>query len=45
MNFNIDRDLVFFDIEATGADVVRDRIMQIAMIKYLIFISTIFNAL
>lgn len=34
MNFNLDRDLVFFDIEATGADVVRDRIMQIAMIKY-----------
>ena len=34
MNFNLDRDLVFFDIESTGADVVRDRIMQIALIKY-----------
>jgi DNA polymerase III subunit epsilon len=34
MNFNLDRDLVFFDIESTGADVVKDRIMQIAMIKY-----------
>jgi DNA polymerase-3 subunit epsilon len=34
MIFNLDRDLVFFDIESTGADVVKDRIMQIAMIKY-----------
>lgn len=34
MNFNLDRDLIFFDIESTGADVVKDRIMQIAMIKY-----------
>jgi len=34
MNFNLERDLVFFDIESTGLNVVRDRIMQIAMIKY-----------
>jgi len=34
MDFKLDRDLVFFDIEATGLNVVRDRIMQIAMIKY-----------
>jgi DNA polymerase-3 subunit epsilon len=34
MNFNLDKDLVFFDIESTGADVVKDRIMQIALIKY-----------
>ena len=34
MNFKLDRDLVFFDIESTGADVVKDRIVQIAMIKY-----------
>ena len=26
MNFNLDRDLVFFDLESTGADVVNDRI-------------------
>ena len=35
MNFNLDKDLVFFDIEATGTDVVKDRIVQIALIKYL----------
>lgn len=34
MHFNLDKDLVFFDIEATGIDVVKDRIVQIAMIKY-----------
>jgi DNA polymerase-3 subunit epsilon len=34
MNFNLDKDLVFFDIESTGSDVVKDRIMQIALIKY-----------
>jgi DNA polymerase-3 subunit epsilon len=34
MNFNLDKDLVFFDIEATGTDVVKDRIIQIALIKY-----------
>lgn len=34
MEFNLDRDLVFFDIEATGLNVVRDRIVQIALIKY-----------
>ena len=33
-DFKLDRDLIFFDIEATGLNVVRDRIMQIAMIKY-----------
>ena len=34
MTFNLKRDLVFFDIEATGLNVVRDRIVQIALIKY-----------
>ena len=34
MQFNLDRDLVFLDLEATGLNVIRDRILQIAMIKY-----------
>lgn len=34
MEFNLTRDLCFFDLEATGLSVVRDRIMQIAVIKY-----------
>lgn len=34
MQFNLDRDLVFFDIEATGLNVIRDRIVQIALIKF-----------
>ena len=34
MEFNLDRDLIFFDLEATGLNVVRDRIVQIAMVKY-----------
>lgn len=34
MEFNLDRNLVFFDLEATGLNVVRDRIVQIALIKY-----------
>ncbi len=29
----LDRDLVFFDIESTGLNVIRDRIVQIAMVK------------
>ena len=34
MTFNLDRDLCFFDLEATGLNVIRDRIVQIAIIKY-----------
>ncbi|NNE25280.1 MAG: 3'-5' exonuclease [Saprospiraceae bacterium] len=34
MNFNLDKNLVFFDIEATGLNVIRDRIIQIALIKF-----------
>jgi DNA polymerase-3 subunit epsilon len=34
MEFKLDRDICFFDIEATGLSVVRDRIIQIAIIKY-----------
>ncbi len=34
MNFKLDRDLCIFDIESTGADVYKDRIIQIAIIKY-----------
>ena len=32
--FNLERDIVFFDIESTGLNVIRDRIVQIALIKY-----------
>ena len=31
---NLERDLVFFDVETTGLHVIRDRIIQIAMIKH-----------
>jgi len=34
MDFKLSRDLCFFDIEATGLNVIRDRIIQIAIIKY-----------
>ena len=34
MQFNLTRDICFFDIESTGLNVIRDRIMQIAIIKY-----------
>ncbi len=32
--FALDRDLVFFDLETTGLDILNDRIVQIALIKY-----------
>lgn len=32
--FNLENDLVFFDIESTGLNVLKDRILQIALIKY-----------
>ena len=31
--FNLDKDIVFFDIESTGLNVLKDRIVQIALIK------------
>lgn len=34
MDFKLKRDIVFFDIEATGLNVLKDRIVQIALIKY-----------
>jgi DNA polymerase-3 subunit epsilon len=34
MDFNLDRDLCFFDLETTGLHVIRDRIIQIAIVKY-----------
>ncbi len=34
MDFNLDKDIVFFDLEATGLSIVRDRIVQIALVKY-----------
>ncbi len=34
MDFNLTKDICFFDVEATGLNVVRDRIVQIAIIKY-----------
>ncbi len=33
MQINLDRDLVFFDVETTGLNVIRDRIVQIALVK------------
>ena len=33
VNFNLERDIVFFDIESTGLNVMQDRIIQIALIK------------
>lgn len=32
--FNLQKEIVFFDIESTGLNVIRDRIVQIALIKY-----------
>jgi DNA polymerase III subunit epsilon len=34
VHFNLTRDLVFFDVETTGLNVLRDRILQIALVKY-----------
>jgi len=34
LDFNLSKDIVFFDIESTGLNVIRDRIVQIALIKY-----------
>ena len=34
MNLNLDRNLIFFDIESTGLNVLRDRIIQLAFIRY-----------
>jgi DNA polymerase III subunit epsilon len=34
MHVHLDRELCFLDIEATGLNVVRDRIIQIAIVKY-----------
>lgn len=34
MTFNLDKPLVFFDIESTGGDPVKDRILQIAFVRY-----------
>ena len=34
MDFNLTRDLIFLDLEATGLHVVRDRIVQVALIKF-----------
>ncbi len=34
MNFELDKPIVFFDIESTGLNVIKDRILQIALIKY-----------
>ncbi len=34
MTFKLERDIVFFDIESTGLNVLRDRIVQIALVKY-----------
>lgn len=36
INLNLKKSLVFFDIEATGLNVVRDRIVQIALVKFVL---------
>ena len=33
MKLNLNRDLVFFDVETTGLNVIRDKIVQIALVK------------
>ena len=35
INFNLERDLIFLDIESTGLHVIHDRIIQLALIKYI----------
>lgn len=35
IDFNLKKPIVFFDIESTGLNVIKDRIVQLAMIKYL----------
>lgn len=35
MEFNIKRELIFFDVETTGLNVLKDRILQIGIIKYI----------
>jgi DNA polymerase III subunit epsilon len=34
VDFILTRDIVFFDVETTGLHVIRDRILQLAMVKY-----------
>lgn len=34
MKFNLSKDLVFLDVETTGLHVLRDRILQIALMKF-----------
>lgn len=34
MNLQLNRNIIFFDIESTGLNVIRDRIIQLAMIRY-----------
>ncbi|MEM1214932.1 MAG: 3'-5' exonuclease [Bacteroidota bacterium] len=34
MNVPLSRPIIFFDIESTGLNVIRDRIVQIALVKY-----------
>ncbi len=34
MNLKLDKNLIFFDIESTGLNVLRDRIIQLAFIRY-----------
>lgn len=34
MNLNLTRNIVFFDIESTGLNVLRDRIIQLALVRY-----------
>jgi DNA polymerase III subunit epsilon len=33
VKINLERDLIFFDVESTGLNIIRDRIIQIALIK------------
>ena len=33
MNLNLDRPIIFFDLETTGTDILKDRIVEISLIK------------
>ncbi|MFZ1703207.1 MAG: 3'-5' exonuclease [Saprospiraceae bacterium] len=35
VQFKVEKNIVFFDVEATGLNIMKDKIIQIAMIKYL----------
>ena len=34
MNLKLNRPIVFFDLETTGVNIVKDRIVEISILKY-----------